>query len=346
MSRAETKFVEFVSAVLQEKPGLVLNFSANLRQPTLQLLFNHFLAGRYFRLRSVNEVLPPELFESLRFHVYRTLLIHAEAETTLCQFAVDFTALKIPMINLKGWLFARRFYRNPTDRYFQDLDLLFPRDAKPYVIRYFNDHGYREVILGPRFAANENKIDFQPVDRKRLPVECHFDLGYDQYRNPEIWQHSENFLVSREKADPVALTHLSLEDEFTYMLFHATIQHRLQKLGWLMDFQELILGQSLDFREIEQQAQKSGLDRALSGVIYFLQKYAGLPATSFARMQNPPTFNRQQNRHYDLWFKKIACGRIEGHLYNRMAVRALFYPNGWRDAFKYSLQHTKAHWIR
>ncbi len=285
---------------------------AILDEATISLLHFHNLAPRAHRVYGESESLARGYFASVRAHA----LFRAEGE----KLAEKFREKQIPLVAVKGHLLAERFYDHPEDRPFSDLDLVWPAHARNEGEKILAGEGYVKLGGLPKFAANEHKVEFVHRNYPLLKVECHYGLGHGPYRLVDFW-------------DSVSAHHgigfLAPEDEYLFLLYHGFVQHRLQKLVWLLDLAQMRRKITLNPERLEQRARAMRMGAAWEVSEYWLKRFAGLPGTL------------TPNARRDRYFEKICVAHFEERPLATAGLRA-FFSGGWWPVLGYALRRRLA----
>lgn len=211
-----------IQAILTGQATLEQNLDPRLNQ----VLHAHGLAARAFR---VLEKQAAEVNESLGLmqDLKKAYLHSVQSTQTFMQLAHQlknhFEIKKIAMAFIKGPILAQRIYAHPYDRTFCDLDLYFPTASFESIKNEMESLGFIYKNDYSRFFANDAKAEFFFGGNPKICVECHFQLGYEQFLvKPQII-HVDSWPV----LDPIS--------EYAFLVFHAGVQHRFQKFVWLLD---------------------------------------------------------------------------------------------------------------
>lgn len=203
----------------------LINVDDKFRDQLNQILHNHNLAARAYRINYENKRSNSQFWKDLE-KAYLTsiqsshmFLSHAN------QLFAYFKQEGIELAFIKGPVLAKRIYQNSYDRVFHDLDIYFPYADPHEIVIHMQSLGYEPLKQRHKFYANKDKIDFFYHGDPKACVEVHFALGYEKYKiEPKIF-------LDQDSGFPV----LDVESDFQFLLFHAGVQHRFQKLTWLLD---------------------------------------------------------------------------------------------------------------
>lgn len=299
------------------------------------LAHHHGMAPRALRLLGPGGAGCPDapLDSLLRGHL-RAQKMHLLAESLLPPWIDELRARGMPVALLKGWGLALRFYGFPGDRDFCDFDLLFPADRREEVLRFFLGQGLVELAGTARWNANASKVELVAPRNPDVTVECHFGLGYGAYKLKGFWEG-----ISRSRIElpgrPGAtweLPHLSLEDEWLYLLYHAGVQHRFQKLFWLMDLAcmaDRYPGLLRPDGALARRAGRHGLGPALELAVDLVGRIRGGDERSAFRGRGGRVFTR------------IILGRYEESRLARASLRARL-QGGWIPLAGYGIRRALA----
>lgn len=252
-----------------------------------ELLAHHGLGARAFRL------LPPleqkEFFPAHLYVVQRRSLFARE----LMELTAHFSQVGIQPIILKGPVLADRFYPQPADRPFSDLDFLFDPKDRERVGKVLE----KDFVRMPqkRFAANEHKEDWQKKTNPDVKVEAHYGLG-------------EKFPGGFEKVEWQGYSVLAPHDEFLFLLWHGFVQHRMQKLMWFLDL--FYISRNIDYAEIRHRCEELELQPALQMFLQWLEWLQGvgnadpyLKRVILAKNENPIQAAKMRAKLNGGWWK-------------------------------------------
>ena len=293
-------------------------FSSNC----VDLIQHHLLGSRLFRFISQHEsesVFSANAQERALKAYLNSSRMHTLAELEISRLASFFGQEKIEAVFIKGWVYAKRYYAYPEDRPFFDIDILFRIEDRPRVEALLPELSLQRALHPGRFFANQDKIDLFHARNPSIRVECHFALGYRKYALKGHWGRLEDY-----RFKGTSLFHLSLLDEYLYLIYHAVVQHRFQKLGWLLDLAQMRRQSDLSFQNILNEARKYNLTRAVQWAESFLFHFCGVGTGEGAQPD------------LETWFHDIATGEIENSLLKRARLRAMM-QGGWGPLIKYAL---------
>lgn len=303
---------------------------------TTWLAHHHGLASRTFRILSSGPLaVPPVARESLLQGHLRAQKMHLLAEAFLPGWIEGLRARGVPVALLKGWGLAHRFYDHPADRDFCDFDLLFPAARRGDVLRFFGERAFGEQAGTAHWKANAGKVELVWARNPEVVVECHFGLGYGPFEFEGLWER-------------IPLSYLEREDEFLYLVYHAGVQHRFQKLFWLMDLVELsarypeLLKKEGD---LPDRAGRHGLGPALDlarDLITRVNRFgAGLAPSGALGSSRPGEEGGAFSGPGGKILARVMLARYEDSFWARAALRARL-QGGWGPLAGYGIRRTLA----
>lgn len=301
------------------------------------LLTMHALASRFFRrAASTGQALslPRPILNIIYREQLRAEQMHALCETYVPSLLEGLESRGVKTVFLKGWALALRFYADPLERGFDDIDLLFESSDRAKVTAYFLEHGYKAMEAEATWNANAHKIEFVLNRDPNVKVECHFATGYGRYSIAGAVSRSRVEQLKLAGRRSISVRVLCPEDEYLYLIFHAAVQHRFRKLVWLLDlarFQKR-MGENLNRKILLERAREHGLERALDMSEYFIERFL----RSQAVVVRPDL---------DRWFERIASGALEFSAVFRARLRARL-QGGWPKFARYAVQRTIAGFVR
>ncbi|MBI3556692.1 MAG: nucleotidyltransferase family protein [Deltaproteobacteria bacterium] len=286
------------------------------------LAHHHLLAPRLYGLLKQSgefEKVPPRAATSLSHGALEVAHSHVIHEALAPKLLSALEAYGLRAVVLKGFVLARRYYARPEQRPFHDLDLLFPATQRQAVESFFEGNGFRRSSGSYKFEANAHKVEFTSLANPALVVECHFQLGYGKFALAGACERAVSTKLSTSGSE-AKVWHLAAEDEYLFLVFHAAIQHRFQKLGWLLDL-------ALIQRRKPFSVQHENFGAALATTHYFLNHFAGLTGISA----------QPRNASLDRWFSRVADGSIEKSFIRKAGLRALT-QGSWTSLLRYGAQ--------
>jgi hypothetical protein len=315
-------------------------------ETTVRLAHQHCLASRLYRVlrqEGLVSLVPPSARESLLKAFLCTEGQHLLFGRWVRSLNEAFSNEEVPFCLLKGWGLAHRYYPFPTDRYFQDIDLLFSLETRNKVTKTLESLGFEIVANHERFFANAHKLEFSLKSNPSVLVECHFGMG-PTWDFEKIWSRVKQTTVSSGD-QPVTFSHLDSEDEYVYLAHHFAIQHRFQKLIWLLDLAQIRETVSLRARAKQSRRDCFGLRsrndftdrvpfcRAYEMMEYFLARHCEIGEP----VREVPA--------YDKWFERIVLTSIDSSFFLKARLRAL-QSGGWGAVLRYGVAQKLARWTK
>ncbi|MEN8225531.1 MAG: nucleotidyltransferase family protein [Bacteroidota bacterium] len=231
----------------------------------------------------------------------------------------------IQFIPIKGPMLSYRLYKDPSYRYFSDLDLLMEVQAVKKSIQLLQNEGYESSYKWPTdkkreefLIDRENQVSLHNPD-KNIRIELHWKLikynitGKDIFKNiirsnqTQISYAGQNFQI------------LNNEFELLYLTIHGGL-HAWQWLKWLVDVKDFLQNVSLDEDRFIQLTESLHAGRVIAVCNALLAEH--FPGTKlFPQAAGPSPYlltycRKAINDKYDLPRKSIM--RILGFTRYRM----------------------------
>ena len=296
------------------------------------LFYKHFLGMRFCRLFSDFGYLTrlPEATAALMTQeAWRSLQRNQKTRGDLLQLSSVFEKEGIAFAVLKGWSLAQRLYAQPEERYYQDCDLLFKREDRSRVCDLLASNHFQMKAPYGNFRENRHKEEFESLADPSLLLECHFGLAPPNFLAVDPWLTiQQQDFCTPELTTPLTLLHLDPYTEYLYLVYHGAVQHRFQRLGWLMDLARFHQLDLVDPNQLRVRAAGTQLALAVERTLSLLQ-FSGVP------IQKVKPLSIKGQRMYI----KIIKMKIEDSLRSRLAARSYFHPGGLRAALGYAHQH-------
>jgi hypothetical protein len=182
---------------------------------------------------------------------------HAEKTLTALRAAGVAAAI------LKGPVFARRLYAQPTLRTFTDIDILMPFEARAAASEVLQRGTFRSQMRDYRDGKDYREDQWVLVEEPRISIEIHTDLVH----NPKLRRAASVAL-----ADVINAGNGDAEDA-TAILFvatvHGAVSHQFDRLQHLVDVALAANGAAgeVDAGRLAAAARASGLMTAVHGAL-------------------------------------------------------------------------------
>lgn len=190
----------------------------------------------YWKFRQDPTLLPPAIYNQFKraylTNLGRNRIFFAELEGLLGLL----TSQGIPVVLLKGAVFARTLYEDIGLRPMSDLDLLLRKEDIPEAVHLLKQHGYEEPLLHPSELLKQDVTHDVHLRQARPPhvdIEVHWLLvGGERFRHKTdmawFWQR---IVPLAGWGDGVAT--LSPTAHLIYLCAHLGYQHGLGAVRWL-----------------------------------------------------------------------------------------------------------------
>lgn len=313
----QSRIANWVSQFVDESCVPAEDLSLLESAAAARLLQRHLLAPRAFRLLSSSKrkgSLAHEDMAGLRRAYLASLQRQAQAAADVEEIRDGLKKVGVRPIFLKGIHLARRFYPHPEDRIFSDVDLYIRPEDRKAAEAYFFDAGFGPSDERPKFQANRNKLDLRHKERRDFLVDCHFSFGHGRYELRGFWERAV------EKGDFLELT---IEDEFNFLLYHALVQHRMEKLAWLGDMMRVREAPGFNEEIARARAAESNMASAFKLAWFWMDQLQGKSAPD-ARAEH--------------WWQVAVLKSADGKPWQVARMRSLIY-GGWVHFLDYAVRH-------
>jgi hypothetical protein len=213
------------------------------------------------------------------------LLLRHHAEQTLTALRAAGIAAAI----LKGPVFARRLYAQPTLRTFTDIDILIPFEARAAVSEVLQRGPFRLQTHDYREGKDYCEDQWVLVENPRISIEIHTDLVH----NPKLRR-----AASATLSDVLNAGNGDAE-EATALLFvatvHGAVSHQFDRLQHLVDVALAASGAAgaVDAERLATASRASGVMTAVHGALVLAgAAFAAAQCLALARALRPSLLDR------------------------------------------------------
>lgn len=176
----------------------------------------------------------------------------------------------IKFISLKGPLLSKRLYDDPTWRQYHDLDILVDITAVSQSVKLLTELGYSPVghtwpnnQTGQRLIVNHvHHLSFEHPQHDLL-VELHWRLFQSHSARSGIIEELVNENQTNLHFEQRSFRVLSNELELLYLAMHGSI-HYFRRLKWLVDLNEILMTQNINWELFNNLAHKLHADRLVT----------------------------------------------------------------------------------
>ncbi|HXM61351.1 MAG TPA: nucleotidyltransferase family protein [Terriglobales bacterium] len=257
--------------------GALLSCRLNWKR-LLALVDHHRVVPQvYGELSAYSHLVPTQHLDALRSryqnNARKTLWFTAE----LIRIVGHLESAGIKVLPYKGPVLAQTLYGEVTQRQFGDLDLLIHPADVPKAKGALRDLGYKPGIeLAPQIEDVYIKTGY----------ECSFSSTIGQYLLELQWRivprfYSIDFNVADflDRADKIdiggrPMRTLRPEDLLLVLCVHAA-KHMWVQLSWLRDIAQLTRSERLDWRAIQHEARRLGIERIVNLNLLLAHKLLG-----------------------------------------------------------------------
>ncbi len=194
------------------------------------------------------------------------------------RLAALFGAAGIPVLALKGPVFAERYHHTVSDRPSIDVDLLLRPDALPAALRLLREAGYTSdaEIEAAYLLAHSHHLHFDRAGEPQLELHFRAYHGFGvSMPASALMDRAEPYVFNGRTPTLVA----SPEDEVLYLCAHAA-GHSFVRLLWLYDLKLVLLKRSVDWRLVRERSEAMGLAGAVAYAATLLERWlsvVGIP---------------------------------------------------------------------
>ncbi len=209
-------------------------------QRFVSLAFAHRLAALAYReLRAAPaDVVPPEVVAQLKGVYENTLTTNVLLYDRLKRILKAFAQADMPVLLLKGAIFAQTLYPSIATRPMGDLDLVIPPDRLEDAEAILQGFGYRNQLQSPGYRSREfllrygGELAYAPPKSWPL-VELHWQVLFGEWmrrttavRDEDFWSRAE--LVN---IDGMTVRQLAAEDSVLHQIGHVAVLHGFTEMG-------------------------------------------------------------------------------------------------------------------
>jgi len=183
---------------------------------------------------------------------------------------------QLPVIPLKGILYAHKLYDNPWLRSFSDIDLLVREEDWPDLPAIFKDLDYKPRDNYEARPAQLTKNDIPQHMAWRSPSGCVFDIALDLFklglRSPLselIWTSASGYSLDGQEV-------LVLSNEFEILNICVHLhRHGFNRLIWFVDLALAAQKLAPDWNEVARLARAGGLQASVYFSLNYLNRFFG-----------------------------------------------------------------------
>jgi Uncharacterised nucleotidyltransferase len=181
---------------------------------------------------------------------------------------------EIDCISLKGLWYAHTLYRDPAARPMIDIDFLVRAENIPAALEIFKELGYVHIQEHDSVALEKEIWLYHP--ERRIKVDLHKDLiPYYSDIHWDIKDRWSRAIRTEMNGQPIMV--LCPEDQIMHIILHGAFEHLFQPLKILLDAFLSIntWGGEVNWDDLRQQAEESGIGRALDLLAVMLRESFG-----------------------------------------------------------------------
>jgi hypothetical protein len=188
------------------------------------------------------DTMPSEVAGAFRQEFQQSLINNRRMQTVFREVVSAMAADGIDVMALKGLALAHRYYGDFALRPMSDMDLMVRRGDVVGAVKVLRRLGFR-AANGMRSPSGFYALTSAVVAYARTgapTVEAHWELfGRAPYRQALPVSGAWERALSIDLLGQV-VRYLHPRDELWYLCVHAAVEHRLERLIWLVDIAELV----------------------------------------------------------------------------------------------------------
>lgn len=234
--------------------------------------------------------IPAPIAEAFRETYLRTLINNRRMQTVFREVVGALSAAGISVMPLKGLALARRYYGDVALRPMTDMDLLVRQQDVPHAASVLRRLGYHaaEGMGSPSGFYSFASAVVVYARKQALSVEVHWELfGRYAYRPSlpasAVWGRSLEISLFDQ-----TVRYLHPRDEIWYLSVHAVIEHRMERLIWLVDIAELVrsLPADWDWRRFTEETSAAGVALPVAAALAYCSAHLrlALPTDALERL--------------------------------------------------------------
>jgi hypothetical protein len=245
---------------------------------------HHIAPLLYSRLSQSGTTVAPEVEERLQSEYQRNAFHSMANAAELITVLKAFDAMEIPAMPFKGVVLAAAVYGDLTTRHAGDLDILIHLRDRARATAVLLGLGYElRTNLLPDGAPDDPECyeyHFErPGDGMVTELRWRFDLARSKFRQDLgmdwVWPHRRISMLAGAEVPDVEPEILLL------MLCMHGSKHRWSKMLWICDVARLLASNpSIDWREVNQEAKRTGLWRSLALGVLLANRIASAEVTA------------------------------------------------------------------
>ncbi len=241
-----------------------------LRKHALPMVYNNLA-------RQMNSPPPDEALAMLR-------LLSVRATATILQRHAAFDWFHenciipsgVTYAYLKGPALAARFYPDPTQRFFRDVDILVPRPSRGALLRFLQDRGCRVIHLterGSEFpdlqkaSALAEYLFVTPVPHVLTPQGLVVELHPEIDLQTSLFDTAELLAKSIEMPTKRHIIKVLPDIEHVVFTFYHHSRHLWSKLNWVADLDAICNHPRLDLAAASECARKLKIDSTFAAAL-------------------------------------------------------------------------------
>ncbi len=230
--------------------------------------------------------IPAPIAAAFKDEYLQTLINNRRMQTVFREVVSALGAEDIRVMALKGLALARRYYHDVALRPMTDMDLLVRQADVPRAVATLRRLGYRAADgMGSPFGFYSLTSAVVVYARPRsLSIELHWELfGRTVYRRSlpaaAVWTRALEISIFDQ-----SVRYLHPRDELWYLCIHAAIEHRLERLIWLVDIAELVesLPSDWDWQRFTQETVAARVALPVAAALAYCCAYLRLSAPTDA----------------------------------------------------------------
>ena len=234
--------------------------------------------------------IPAPIAAAFKGAYMQTLINNRRMQAVFQEVVGALGAADIPVMALKGLALARRYYPDVALRPMTDMDMLVRQEDVPRAIAALRRLGFRAAdgMGSPSGFYSFTSAVVAYARPRSLSIEMHWELfGRTVYRQSlpaaQVWDRALEITIFDQ-----SVRYLRPRDELWYLCIHAAVEHRLERLIWLVDIAELVdaLPADWDWQRFTQETVAAGVALPVAAALAYCCAYLRLsaPTDALARL--------------------------------------------------------------
>ncbi|HZC05977.1 MAG TPA: nucleotidyltransferase family protein [Ktedonobacterales bacterium] len=224
---------------------------------------------------------PAPIVAAFKDEYLQTLINNRRMQTVFREVVAALGAAGVAVMPLKGLALAHRYYENLALRPMTDMDLLVRREDVSRAASTLRGLGFSAAdgMGTPSGFYSMTSAVVVYARPRSLTIEIHWELfGRHAYR-PSLpaavaWARAQRISLFEQQ-----VRYLQARDELWYLCIHAAVEHRLERLIWLVDIARLVvsLPPDWDWQVFARETAAAGVALPVAAALGYGYAYLRLP---------------------------------------------------------------------